>query len=328
MGSARALYFEGPGRVAVREVALPARPADGEVEVASALMGISAGTEMKVFSGDLPAAEAADLSLKALSGPMSYPLKYGYINVGTTVSGGRVFAFYPHQTRFHAAASDTTALPQDLSFEDAVFLASAETALSICHDAAPLAGESVLVVGQGVIGLLVAEVLAAWPLVRVVTLERHPARRERSRALGCIALDPAEGGVAARLAEAAGGRGFDVAVNVSGDGAGLQAAVDALAFGATVVEASYYGSSQATLRLGEAFHRRRLVIRSSQVSTTAPGLSGRWDKGRRLSTAIGLLRRLRPSKYITHRFALEEAQRAFELIRDRPGETLQVVLEP
>ena len=115
---------------------------------------------------------------------------------------------------------------------------------------------------------------------------------------------------------------------MSGDGAGLQAAIDALGFGATVVEASYYGSRPASLRLGEAFHRRRLAIRASQVSTITPALSARWDKGRRLSAAMELVRRLRPRKYITHRFPLEKAQQAYELIRDRPGETLQVVLEP
>jgi 2-desacetyl-2-hydroxyethyl bacteriochlorophyllide A dehydrogenase len=325
---ARALYFDGPGRVSIRDEALPERVADGEIEVASVLIGISHGTEIRVFAGDLPAAGAADLSLKALRCPMSYPLRYGYINVGTTAAGERVFAFYPHQTRFHVASTDAVALPADVPFDDALFLASMETALSICQDAAPVAGESILVVGQGVIGLLVAEILSAFPLGRIVTLEPHAARRRASETLGCLALDPSDGGAAERLAQATGGRGFDVAVNVSGDAAGLQAAVDALAFGATVVEGSYYGGRSASLRLGEAFHRRRLAIRASQVSTISPALSARWDKGRRLSAAMEMVRRIRPGKYITHRFALEQAQQAFELIRDRPGETLQVVLEP
>ena len=222
----RVLYFEGPGRVSVRDVDLSGPVADGQVEVTSALIGISHGTEMKVFAGDLPAAEAADLTLEALRCPMSYPLRYGYINVGTTAGGERVFAFYPHQTRFRVAARDTAAIPADVPFDDAVFLASMETALAVCQDAAPVAGESVLVVGQGVIGLLVAEILGSWPLARVVTLEPHAARRRASEALGCLALDPADSDVAARLAGATAGRGFDTAVNVSGDGAGRAAGRD------------------------------------------------------------------------------------------------------
>ncbi len=95
-----------------------------------------------------------------------------------------------------------------------------------------------------------------------------------------------------------------------------------------MIEASYYGSRSVSLALGEAFHRKRLAIRASQVSTISPALSARWDKRRRLALALAMVRRVRPSKYITHRFALEKAQDAFNLICERPGETLQVVLEP
>jgi threonine dehydrogenase-like Zn-dependent dehydrogenase len=224
--------------------------------------------------------------------------------------------------------AETVPLDPEIPFEDAVFLASMETAVAISHDAAPILGDRVLVAGQGVIGLLVAEILAASSPARVVTLEPHAARRRASEALGCLALDPRDPSAPAKLAEATEGRGFDVAINASAEGEGLQTAIEALGFGGCVVEASYYGSRSVTLSLGEAFHRKRLAIRSSQVSTVNPALSARWDKRRRLALALEMVRRIRPSKYITHRFALERAQEAFNLIRDRPGETLQVVLEP
>ena len=41
-----------------------------------------------------------------------------------------------------------------------------------------------------------------------------------------------------------------------------------------------------------------------------------------------MIRRIGPSKYITHRYALADAQEAYDLINTRPGETLQVVLRP
>jgi len=327
VGSARALFFDSPGVVSIRDVSLPARVAPGEVEVTSSLIGISQGTEMLIFRGDLPRVETADLSLSALGGPMSYPVRYGYTNVGTTPSAERVFAFYPHQTRFHVPTIETFPLPREVPFEDAVFLASMETAVTICQDAAPVLGDTILVVGQGVIGLLVAEILSGSSLGPIVTLEPHERRRRASEALGCLALDPNDRGTADELSKAA-GRGFDVAINASAAGEGLQAAIDSLAFGATVVEASYYGGREVSLRLGEAFHRKRLAIRSSQVSTICPALAGRWDKRRRLNAALELVRRIRPSKYITHRFGLERAQEAYDLIHERSGETLQVVLEP
>ncbi len=328
MDRAKALFFDAPGTVSLREVDLPTEAAPGEVEVTSALIGISQGTEMRVFRGELPQAGEADAWLSALSCPMRYPLRYGYINVGATAAGQRVFAFYPHQTRFRVPEAETVALPPDIGDDDAVFLASMETAVAICQDAAPVLGDQVLVVGQGVIGLLVAELLSRCAPVRIVTLEPQPARRRTSAALGCLALDPKDPSIAALLAEATSGRGFDVAVNVSATDAGLQAAIDSLAFGATVIEASFYGDRAVSLRLGEAFHRKRLLVRSSQVSTIAPQLAGRWDKRRRLALALQMLRLVRPSRHITHRFPLERAQQAYDLIDRSPGEVLQVVLEP
>lgn len=143
---ARAVFFEGPGRVSVKRVDLAAAPEPGVVRVESRLVGISHGTEMLAYRGTLPKVATADATLSGLSCPMAYPLKYGYINVGLTAGGERVFAFYPHQDLFDVPTAETVALPADLEWDDAVFLASMETAVSVCHDAAPLPGETVQVV--------------------------------------------------------------------------------------------------------------------------------------------------------------------------------------
>ena len=105
-------------------------------------------------------------------------------------------------------------------------------------------------------------------------------------------------------------------------------AIDNLAFEGTVVEASWYGSRQVALDLGRAFHRKRLKVRSSQVSRIDPGLSGRWDKRRRLNGVLDLLCSIRPSRYISHRFPLGRAAQAYELLENHPEESIQIVLEP
>jgi threonine dehydrogenase-like Zn-dependent dehydrogenase len=119
-----------------------------------------------------------------------------------------------------------------------------------------------------------------------------------------------------------------VAIEAAGSASGFQLALDSLAFEGTLVAASWHGSAPVSLELGTTFHRQRLHIRSSQVSRLDPGLQGRWSKERRLKVALGLLQELRPSRYITHRLPLEAAQEAFELLATRPGETIQVVLDP
>jgi len=322
---ARALYFTAPRTVELREE--QCRPAGDQVLVRSRLIGISHGTEMLAFRGELPRELEADASLRSLSGTLDYPLKYGYINTGVTESGRRVFAFYPHQDLFFADPQELIELPPDLEFVDAVFLANMETALGIVHDANPRFGESVLLIGQGVVGLLTAEILSRAGVGKVITVEPHLRRRRASEGIGCVALRPAAG-LRRSILEHTGGRGADVAVNLSASAEGLQLAIDTLAFEGTVVEASWYGTRQVTLDLGRTFHRKRLHLRSSQVSRIDPALSGRWDKRRRLDRVLELLQSIHPSRYITHRFTLDRAPEAYELLDKHPGRCIQVVLEP
>jgi alcohol dehydrogenase len=290
-------------------------------------MGISHGTEMLVYHGELPLTEKADETLSALSCPMSYPIKYGYINVGLTREDRRIFAFFPHQSRFYLPANETVPIPDDIPTDDAVFLASTETALTIAQDCAIVPGDAVLLIGQGVIGLLVAAILIRSHLGPIVSVERHELRRLASADLGCLALASVKE-LRVRTDELTGGRGFDLAVDVSASTEGLQAAIDALAFNGNLVEGSCFGGREVKLRLGDAFHRKRLVINSSQVSTVNPRLQPRWDKNRRMEYCLQLLREIRPSRFISHRFPLARAADAYRLIDQDPGQTLQIVLEP
>ncbi len=319
--NARAVYFEAPGLVALREERL--EPGPGQVVVESRLIGISHGTEMLLFRGEAPPAAAE--TLPALGESLAYPVKYGYLNVGLAADGRRVFAFYPHQDRFATDPAGLVELPAGLAEEDAIFLASMETALGVAHDAGPRYGEEAMVVGLGVVGLLVAEVLRRSG-VEVIACERYPLRRRMAQAAGCRVAGPEE--APALVREVTSGRGVDVAVNASASEAGLQLALDCLAFGGTAVEASWHGMRPVRLSLGESFHRRRLRLVSSQVSRIDPALAGRWSKERRFQTVLRLLAEVRPSRYITHRVPLDEAPRAYRQLQDRPQETVQVVLVP
>jgi len=322
----RALWFTAPGVVEVRREKIASGPE--EVVVYSKLMGISHGTEMLFYKGTLQENLSIDVNLPALSGSTGYPLKYGYINVGVAEAGRRVFAFYPHQDVFSAPSQDLIDLPGHLSFEDAVFLAHTETAVNIVQDLNPVLGENVLLLGQGTVGLLTAEILSRFGDMQVLTVDPIAMRREASAKIGCRAFDPADDNLKEKLLDFTDGRGIDAAVNVSGSPAALQLAIDVLGFEATVIEASWYGSKPVSLNLGAAFHRKRLQIRCSQVSNIAPGLSGRWDKKRRMKLAVRWLDLIKPSKYITDVYSLENAADAYRLLDEHPERTLQVVLKP
>jgi len=322
---AKALYFTAPRSVELREE--ECGPVGKQVLVRSRLIGISHGTEMLAYLGQMPHGLEADTSLATLAGTLEYPLKYGYVNAGETESGSRVFAFYPHQDLFFIEPQQLVELPSQMDFTDAVFLANMETALSIVHDANPRFGECVLLIGQGVVGLLTAEILMRGGAGKVITVEPYAKRRIASEAIGCVALQPGAE-LQERILQHSEGRGADIAINVSSSAEGLQLAIDNLAFEGVVVEASWYGSRQVTLDLGGAFHRKRLKLRSSQVSRIDPALTGRWDKSRRLEQALELLQAIRPSRYISHRFALDRAREAYELLEKHPEQSIQIVLEP
>lgn len=332
VGSADAVYFTAPGQVEVRSV--PVTKQKGELLVSSLLMGISHGTELLMYNGRFPKGIPADETLSTLTGDLAYPFAYGYINVGVTEERESVFCFYAHQTRFTVSPSDCIFLPNDIAPNDAVFLASMETAVGIVQDAQPGLGDAVLIVGQGVIGLLCAALLKQFHYGPVITVEKFQKRRDASTALGCISFDPSDdatvprNSMQERIFDETGGRGMDIAINVSGSPQGMQLAIDTLAREGTLIEGSWYGEQEVTINLGTRFHRKRLTIKSSQVSRINPVLSPRWTKERRLSVAIDCLRRIHPSRYITHEFKLRDASEAFSMLATHPEETIQVVLRP
>ena len=309
----------------------------GRVLVQTRVSAISAGTELLVYRGQAPSEMAADESIAALEGSLTFPLRFGYSAVGDVIETGegadghlrgrRVFAFNPHASLFEVEPEALMDIPKGVSFEDAAMLPSMETAVNFAMDGAPLVGENVLVIGQGVIGLLTTSLLAQMPLGALVTLDTLKSRREASRRLGATAaLDPTVAGVIDEIASVFGGHGADIVYELSGRPEALDTAIAATGYGGRIVIGSWYGTKRAPIDLGGSFHRSRIRLISSQVTTIAPELSGRWDKRRRFETAWQMIELVRPSQFVTHRFPVEEAPAAYRLLDESPEEALQVML--
>jgi 2-desacetyl-2-hydroxyethyl bacteriochlorophyllide A dehydrogenase len=316
----------------VREPAPELGPDDVRVEaIASA---ISHGTEMLVYRGQVP--PEMDLDLPTLRGSFTFPIKYGYAIVGRVMEAGArvrtlrigdpVFALHPHQSTFVVPASYAVRLPREVDPLLGVFLANIETALTLVLDAAPRLGERVLVFGAGVVGLLVTQLLRRSGITTLVVVDPIARRRALALELGAdLALTP-EDVAAGRVADCTGGNGVDVAVEASGSVSALDLALPNVAFGATIVVGSWYGTKPVSLMLGGAFHRRRLRLISSQVGSIDAALQPRWTHARRLDLARELLPRLRLRQLISHRFSLADAAAAYLLVDEHPEQTVQVVL--
>ena len=223
-------------------------------------------------------------------------------------------------------------VPADIDPLDALFLANMETAANFLMDGRPVIGEKVVVLGQGVVGLLTTALLARFPLGALVALDRFERRREASRNAGAHqALDPAHPDALARVIELlephASGGSADLVYELSGNPEALNTAIAVTGFDGRIVIGSWYGDRQTALELGGRFHRQRIRLISSQVSTVTPALSARWSKQRRFAVAWDMIRRIRPSRFITHQIPFRRARQAFELIDKDPAATIQVVLE-
>jgi 2-desacetyl-2-hydroxyethyl bacteriochlorophyllide A dehydrogenase len=334
--NARRVVFVAPHRVELRETPLKDL-SPGQALLRTRLSAISSGSEMLVYRGEAPGDLPADATLASLPGSLAYPLAYGYASVGVVEQvgspaeqawiGRRAFAFQPHASRFVSELSDLHPVPDGVSDEDAVFLANTETAVSLLHDSAPLAGERVAVWGQGIVGLLAASLLAALPLARLVTLDRYPLRRQASLALGAAAaLDPGQPDLIDALHAALGEDGADLTLELSGNPAALDAALQTTGFAGRLVLGSWYGTRRVNLDLGGSFHRSHIRLLASQVSRLDPALTGRWTKARRLGFAWEWLARLKPARWITHRVGLESAGEAYALLDQHPEQAQQVVL--
>jgi 2-desacetyl-2-hydroxyethyl bacteriochlorophyllide A dehydrogenase len=332
LNECKKIYFTAPGQVEVRQATLPPL-AQGQVLVETICSAISPGTEMLVYRGQFPKdlADAHD----TLSSGLGYPTPYGYATVGKVVKiskdmrhrwlGRLVFAFQPHTSHFVATPDELFPLPEGMSPETACFLPSMETAVNFVQDAAPILGERALVFGQGIIGLLTAALLAEFPLASLVTCDCYPLRRDASLALGASAtLDPNEPGFREHIRNLL-PSGTDLSLELSGSPAALDDAIALTGFGGRVVIGSWYGEKKVTLDLGGAFHRSRIKLIASQVSTLSSQLSARWDKPRRIEVAWDALRHIQPGKWITHHFPLERASEAYKLLDERPQETIQVI---
>lgn len=283
MTIARALWTIAPGVAEIRPETLPARAPD-QVLARMLASGISRGTERLVLAGKVPENQWGVMRCPLQAGDFPFPVKYGYSAVAhvaegpAALQGKRVFCLHPHQDFFLAPAAMCVPVPDTVPDSRAVLGANMETALNILWDAQPLPGERALVIGAGVVGLLVAYLLARIPAMAVTIIDPDASRRSVAEALGiqfaALEAAPSE---------------QELIIHASANPAGLRQALQCAAFEARIIEASWFGAQEVALPLGEAFHSRRLRLISSQVGAVAPAMRARRSYGERMAQALGLL---------------------------------------
>jgi 2-desacetyl-2-hydroxyethyl bacteriochlorophyllide A dehydrogenase len=318
----RELWFTGPSRVEMRRGKMPSL-ATGTVLVQGKASGVSQGTEMLLFRGE--GLDPFDPSLGSYAASR-YPCRYGYAWVGEVIEraadvaspamGTRVFALAPHGDLHLLPANQVRVLDSSIPAVRAVLAANLETAVNCVWDSGMSIGDHVNVFGAGVVGLLIA-----WLSVKagadVSIVEKSEKRRTFASRLGIPTTVLPD--ISSSVHDA------DVAIEATGHPATLDAAVASTAQEGRVVVVSNYGGRSHPLNLGDHFHRRRLTLRSSQVSSIPAERGPRWTFDRRFELVKRLLADTWLDALLDNRVDFDDAPEVYAHLDARPDEHLQTV---
>lgn len=281
--TATAYWTVGPGKGELRREDLPV-PGPGEALVRTLFTGISKGTELVVHNAHVPQCVAAEMAAPNQEGSFPGPVKFGYLSVGVVEDGpadwlGKtVFCLYPHQDRYLVPVESLTVVPDGVPARRAVLTGTVETAVNGLWEAGPRLGDRVAVVGAGLVGGMVAKLLAGFPLGRLQLVDVDPAKRAFADALGVDFSHPDDA-----LPDC------DIVIHCSASPEGLARSLQLAGDDGDVIEMSWYADRSVSIPLGEDFHARRLSIRASQVGVVARARRHRRSNADRLALAVSLL---------------------------------------
>jgi threonine dehydrogenase-like Zn-dependent dehydrogenase len=183
------------------------------------------------------------------------------------------------------------------------------------------------VLGLGIVGLLTSALLAQFPLAALHGIDPQPLRRATLATLdGTFAHDVSSAAQRdALVAQLNAQGGVDLLFELSGEPQALALALDLSGYCSRIVVGSWYGSKSCALPLGGAVHRNRVSIVTSQVSTLAPALAGRWSKARRFDSTWAQLQRVQPQRWIDTRVPLTQAPELYRSLHERTQAPLQAL---
>ncbi len=204
------------------------------------------------------------------------------------LSDGRmVLGVSPGEYRRDGAFAEYVAVPQHIlyripagvSFERAAMTEPVGVATHAVRLTPIEPGDTALVVGAGMIGLCLVQVLRASGCARVLAVDVDAAKRKLARTLGAsLVLDPGADDVAKTVAELTEGRGADVAFEAVGIPATVKTAVEAVRRGATVTLVGNLAAS-AEIPLQAVVTRQLRLQGSAAIAGEYPAVLGMIERG-------------------------------------------------
>lgn len=353
------------GRTRVVDVPVPIA-APGTVVVATGASVISAGTEryvLQLAQSSLlgKARQRPDHVRRILQklreqgvlqtatqvrAKLQEPLALGYSAAGTVLACGRGIHDLKVGDRVAVAGSHAAAiavgrnlcarLPDDLTFEQGAYAPLGAIALQGVRLAHVELGSTVLVIGLGLLGLIAVGLLRAQGC-RVAGIDIDTTKFDLARAFG--AEDAAAPGETDRLSRLAGPFGYDAVIitAASRDNSTIEIAAEAVRARGRVVAVGLIGldvprepfyQKEAELVVSHSLGIGRGDSRYEHSAEDYPIGQARWTVRRNIEAVVGAISAdaLPVARLTTHRFAVDEAARAYELVTRRSEPYLGVVL--
>ena len=331
-----AAYYEGQGRIAVRDVE-PTGPGAGEVQLDIAYVGIC-GTDLHILDGDmdarvtLPAILGHEMSgtIAAVGdgvtewapgdGVVVVPLDWcgscpacvrGFTHICYRLNFIGIDSPGALQSTWNVPQRTLVRVPATLSLKEAALAEPVAVAVHDVRRSELRPGQKALVVGGGPIGLLIASVASAAG-GDVLVSEPNAERRQLIDRTGLRTVDPADD-VAAVIEDWTAGAGVDVGFEVSGSAGGVETAVTSLAARGRLVLVAIH-SRPTPVDLFKFFWRELTLVGARVYER------GDFEEALRLLVSGAV-----PTHaLITDVVALADAPTAFELLR--AGKAMKVLV--
>ncbi len=327
------VVFAAPGQVVLEPEELPA-PGRGQVLLRTEATLISTGTELTALTGDFP-------PNSRWSDYIRFPTGIGYSSVAcvsqvgaeveTVAMGDRVASTAPHASHAVRSAEHLYRLPDGVSSEVAAFATLAEIVMGGLRRGRLAFGESVVVVGAGLLGqlaVLFARAAGAWP---VIVLDPAERRLETALRMGATAVLPlASGDAVADVGRLTAGRLADVVFEITGNPVAMAGAVRlARRLGRVVLLGSPRGP--VTIDLHDEVHTLGLEVIGAHNSAHPPVGTPHapWTIARHVELFLAwqAAGEIDVSPLITHRFPWQQAPEAYRMLVEDRSQALGVVLD-
>lgn len=261
---------------------------------------------------------------------MGYSLTGIVDAVGAEVTGyqvgERVMVVAPHAQYVVAEpnATDGRIVPlfDDVSFEAGTFLPLATSAVAWSDSSGVKAGDTVVVLGQGLVGSLMMQVLRGYNPDRIITVDALPLRCELSTQLGAdVSINADEMDPVEEVRRLTDGKGADLVIDCVGGYAGVK----------SFEQAQDMTRQFGTIQLIALYQQAPLPLHSSKMMSKRLVAGILTDEPRSQIAARALEKiqkgEIRASDMTTHRFHYTESKAAFDLLWNTPGDTLGVLIK-